>query len=86
MHIDGAPRGLRRGCHPHGNPERAGNALKHGRYIADAIARRTRDVLGSMKALAAAVDICCSRAARRQRHLIEALAQLDEAAMRKAAS
>ena len=31
---------------------------------ADAIARRIRDLLGSMKALAAAVDICCSRAAR----------------------
>jgi len=36
--------------------------LKHGHYTADAIARRIRDLLGSMKALAAAVDICCSRA------------------------
>ena len=35
--------------------------LKHGHYTADAIARRIRDLLGSMKALAAAVDICCSR-------------------------
>ena len=42
MHIDDAPRGLRRGCHPQGNPERAGNALKHRRYTADAIARRRR--------------------------------------------
>src|SRR5262249_28998480 len=55
MHIDG----LRRRCNPHRSAQRAGNALKHGRYAADAIARR--DLLGSMKALAAAVDICCSR-------------------------
>src|SRR4029077_857762 len=51
MHIDDAPRGLHRGFHPHGNPKRTGNALRHERYTADAIARRIRDLLGSMTAL-----------------------------------
>ena len=45
MHIDDAPRGLHRGCHPHGNPKRTGNALRHGRYTADATTSNQEDEL-----------------------------------------